>query len=54
MFRIDTLLNNHRPEVCVAFQDYLVLLPSAYYEARILQQEITEPCGYQSRDGKYV
>ncbi|XP_046707006.1 laminin subunit alpha-3-like [Silurus meridionalis] len=31
--------------------DYLVLLPSAYYEAKILQQEITEPCTYQSRDG---
>ncbi|TSR16027.1 Laminin subunit alpha-3 [Bagarius yarrelli] len=30
--------------------DYLVLLPSAYYEAKILQQEITEPCSYQLRD----
>ncbi|XP_053089113.1 laminin subunit alpha-3 isoform X2 [Pangasianodon hypophthalmus] len=41
--------------VCVQAEgillDYLVLLPSAYYEARILQQEITEPCTYQSRDG---
>ncbi|XP_053485634.1 laminin subunit alpha-3 isoform X1 [Ictalurus furcatus] len=41
--------------VCVQAEgillDYLVLLPSAYYEARILQQEITEPCTYRSRDG---
>ncbi|XP_072543376.1 laminin subunit alpha-3 isoform X2 [Salminus brasiliensis] len=26
--------------------DYLVLLPSAYYEAPILQHDITEPCTY--------
>ncbi|XP_053349425.1 laminin subunit alpha-3 isoform X3 [Clarias gariepinus] len=41
--------------VCVQAEgillDYVVLLPSAYYEARILQQEITEPCSYKSRDG---
>ncbi|XP_060769555.1 laminin subunit alpha-3-like isoform X2 [Neoarius graeffei] len=41
--------------VCVQAEgillDYLVLLPSAYYEAQILQQEITEPCTYKSRDG---
>ncbi|XP_060731068.1 laminin subunit alpha-3 isoform X2 [Tachysurus vachellii] len=41
--------------VCVQAEgillDYLVLLPSAYYEAKILQQEITEPCSYQLRDG---
>lgn len=27
-------------------QDYLVLLPSAYYEAPILQFKVTEPCTY--------
>lgn len=27
-------------------QDYLVLLPSAYYEAPILQMRVTEPCSY--------
>ncbi|XP_047677145.1 laminin subunit alpha-3 isoform X3 [Tachysurus fulvidraco] len=41
--------------VCVQAEgillDYLVLLPSAYYEAKILQQEITEPCSYRLRDG---
>ncbi|XP_072512537.1 laminin subunit alpha-5 isoform X2 [Salminus brasiliensis] len=31
--------------------DYLVLLPSAYYEAPILQIEVTEPCTYsQTQD----
>lgn len=29
-------------------QDYLVLLPSAYYEAPILQIKVTEPCTYSS------
>lgn len=29
-------------------QDYLVLLPSAYYEAPILQMQVTEPCSYTS------
>lgn len=29
-------------------QDYLVLLPSAYYEAPILQIRVTEPCTYGS------
>lgn len=29
-------------------QDYLVLLPSAYYEAPILQMRVTEPCTYGS------
>lgn len=29
-------------------QDYLVLLPSAYYEASILQMRVTEPCSYTS------
>lgn len=33
--------------VCVK-QDYLVLLPSAYYEAPILQMRVTEPCTYGS------
>uniref|UniRef100_H3CDM0 Laminin, alpha 5 n=1 Tax=Tetraodon nigroviridis TaxID=99883 RepID=H3CDM0_TETNG len=28
--------------------DYLVLLPSAYYEAPILQMRVTEPCSYTS------
>uniref|UniRef100_A0A8C2ZML6 Laminin subunit alpha-5 n=1 Tax=Cyclopterus lumpus TaxID=8103 RepID=A0A8C2ZML6_CYCLU len=28
--------------------DYLVLLPSAYYEAPILQIRVTEPCSYSS------
>ncbi|KAI4905523.1 hypothetical protein NFI96_000700 [Prochilodus magdalenae] len=28
--------------------DYLVLLPSAYYEAPVLQHTITEPCTYQA------
>ncbi|XP_075883000.1 laminin subunit alpha-5 isoform X3 [Nelusetta ayraudi] len=28
--------------------DYLVLLPSAYYEAPILQMRVTEPCTYSS------
>nr|XP_057906923.1 laminin subunit alpha-5 isoform X1 [Doryrhamphus excisus] len=28
--------------------DYLVLLPSAYYEAPILQMHVTEPCTYSS------
>ncbi|KAK1801637.1 hypothetical protein P4O66_022279, partial [Electrophorus voltai] len=28
--------------------DYLVLLPSAYYEAPILQLKVTEPCTYSS------
>lgn len=28
-------------------QDYLVLLPSSYYEAPILQLKVTEPCTYQ-------
>ncbi|KAM3618812.1 uncharacterized protein V6R79_025116 [Siganus canaliculatus] len=28
--------------------DYLVLLPSAYYEAPILQMKVTEPCTYSS------
>uniref|UniRef100_A0A665VCL0 Laminin, alpha 5 n=1 Tax=Echeneis naucrates TaxID=173247 RepID=A0A665VCL0_ECHNA len=28
--------------------DYLVLLPSAYYEAPILQIKVTEPCSYSS------
>ncbi|TRY84024.1 hypothetical protein DNTS_013565, partial [Danionella cerebrum] len=27
--------------------DYLVLLPSAYYEAPILQLQVTEPCSYR-------
>lgn len=27
-------------------QDYLVLLPSAYYEAPIMQMKVTEPCSY--------
>lgn len=27
-------------------QDYLVLLPSAYYEAPILQIRVSEPCTY--------
>uniref|UniRef100_A0A672HSK1 Laminin, alpha 5 n=1 Tax=Salarias fasciatus TaxID=181472 RepID=A0A672HSK1_SALFA len=33
--------------------DYLVLLPSAYYEAPILQIRVTEPCSYSAspRDG---
>ncbi len=38
-------------------QDYLVLLPSAYYEAPILQIRVTEPCTYSSvADGsqKYI
>ncbi|XP_034550802.1 laminin subunit alpha-5 [Notolabrus celidotus] len=30
--------------------DYLVLLPSAYYEAPILQIRVTEPCSYSSVD----
>lgn len=29
-------------------QDYLVLLPSAYYEAPILQMRVSEPCTYGS------
>lgn len=29
-----------------ALQDYLVLLPSAYYEAPILQMRVTDPCSY--------
>lgn len=29
-------------------QDYLVLLPSAYYEAPILQLQVTEPCSYSN------
>lgn len=29
-------------------QDYLVLLPSAYYEAPILQMRVSEPCSYSS------
>uniref|UniRef100_A0A9J8D7J6 Laminin, alpha 5 n=1 Tax=Cyprinus carpio carpio TaxID=630221 RepID=A0A9J8D7J6_CYPCA len=28
--------------------DYLVLLPSAYYEAPILQLQVTEPCSYSN------
>uniref|UniRef100_A0A8C1MUB0 Laminin, alpha 5 n=1 Tax=Cyprinus carpio TaxID=7962 RepID=A0A8C1MUB0_CYPCA len=28
--------------------DYLVLLPSAYYEAAILQLQVTEPCSYSN------
>lgn len=32
--------------ICVVLQDYLVLLPSAYYEAPILQLKVTEPCIY--------
>lgn len=48
------MLNKYTTKVCAVLQDYLVLLPSAYYEARILHQEITEPCTYQPRDGKYV
>lgn len=42
--------------VCVK-QDYLVLLPSAYYEAPILQMRVTEPCTYGSApdvSDKYV
>ncbi|XP_053280065.1 laminin subunit alpha-5, partial [Pleuronectes platessa] len=31
--------------------DYLVLLPSAYYEAPILQIKVTEPCSYSSAHG---
>ncbi|CAB1420720.1 unnamed protein product [Pleuronectes platessa] len=31
--------------------DYLVLLPSAYYEAPILQIKVTEPCSYSSAPG---
>lgn len=27
-------------------QDYLVLLPSAYYEAPVLQIRVSEPCTY--------
>lgn len=35
--------------VCLCVnQDYLVLLPSAYYEAPILQMRVTEPCIYSS------
>ncbi|XP_066537073.1 laminin subunit alpha-3 [Hoplias malabaricus] len=32
--------------------DYLVLVPSAYYEAPILQYKITEPCTYLASAGK--
>lgn len=32
----------------LCLQDYLVLLPSAYYEAPILQIRVTEPCTYSS------
>ncbi|KAI1902257.1 hypothetical protein AGOR_G00042840 [Albula goreensis] len=31
--------------------DYLVLLPSSYYEAPILQSKITDPCTYLTSDG---
>lgn len=34
------------PLLCL--QDYLVLLPSAYYEAPILQIRVTEPCTHSS------
>lgn len=34
--------------LCRCLQDYLVLLPSAYYEAPILQIHVTEPCTYSS------
>ncbi|XP_037833033.1 laminin subunit alpha-5 isoform X1 [Kryptolebias marmoratus] len=30
------------------FLDYLVLLPSAYYEAPLLQMRVTDPCTYSS------
>nr|XP_033789765.1 laminin subunit alpha-3 [Geotrypetes seraphini] len=33
------------------FLDYMVLLPSDYYEAAILQLRVTEPCTYSGRDG---
>lgn len=32
----------------LCLQDYLVLLPSVYYEAPILQIRVTEACTYSS------
>ncbi|XP_062850491.1 laminin subunit alpha-3 [Trichomycterus rosablanca] len=41
--------------VCVQAEgvllDYIVLLPSAYYEATILREEITDPCTYHTKSG---
>lgn len=39
---------NKTDPALLCLQDYLVLLPSAYYEAPILQIRVTEACTYSS------
>lgn len=46
--REDVLMISFSYYICVLVQDYLVLLPSAYYEAPILQLKVTEPCIYSA------
>lgn len=39
---------SYSPNCPTSPQDHVVLLPSAHYEAAVLQLRITEPCTFQT------